>query len=266
VQLKLHEVSQMMGVSDRTVRRWLKTKSLPAERLDDQFLFNRAAVFEWALVNRLAFDPLIVDRPGGVTEWPRLSEALEAGRVLRLNVTEPKEVLPELAELLPSPSEFAREKLLESFRSRPAAGFLNFGETIAIPHPRFPQILGDQTPRLSLCFFDDPMVLSKTLGIPCSTLFVLAAPTTHAHNALVAQLASALRDAGVRRCVDSKAGQGGVVAATRRLDYQNSGGHGRPHSTRKSSLWASIWGDGGTRSLADRQRDAIDLGTEFGTT
>jgi len=110
------------------------------------------------------------------------------------------------------------------------------------------------------------MVLSKTLGIPCSTLFVLAAPTTHAHNALVAQLASALRDAGVRRCVDSKAGQGGVVAATRRLDYQNSGGHGRPHSTRKSSLWASIWGDGGTRSLADRQRDAIDLGTEFGTT
>jgi excisionase family DNA binding protein len=265
VQLKLHEVAHLMGISDRTLRHWLKTKSLPVERVGDQLLFNRAAVFEWALVNRVAIDPMIVDRLGGAKHWPRLSVALEAGRVLRLDVSEPKDVLPELAALLPSPSEFAREKMLDLLLSRPAAGFLEFGETIAIPHPRFPLILGDETPRLSVCFFEKPISLSEAGEGPCGVLFVLVAPTTYVHNALVAQLASAIRDAGVRRCINSRAGQGGVVAAARRLD-DHVGRNGHVHSARRTSLWASLWGDGGTRSIDDRQRDALDLGTHLGQT
>jgi nitrogen PTS system EIIA component len=265
MQITLQQVAGMMGVPDRTVRRWLKSKSMPVERLDDQFLFNREAVFEWALLNGLPVDPLIVDRLGGPKEWPRLSAALEAGRVLRPAALTLREVLPDLAATLSSPNEFAKVKLLELFGSRPAARFIDFGQGIAIPHPRFPLILGDdETPRFSLCFFEKPLVLDEAQSSRCGVLFALVAPTPHVHQALVAQLAYALRDPGVRWCIKSKAGQGGIVAATQRLDC-HTGHNGDSHSSQRSSVWSrfSLWGDGGSQSLHDQRREALDLGTQF---
>src|SRR5262245_29251911 len=48
MRLGVREVAERMGVSEDTVFRWVERENLPASRVDGQFRFSPAAVYEWA--------------------------------------------------------------------------------------------------------------------------------------------------------------------------------------------------------------------------
>ncbi|MFH1885468.1 MAG: helix-turn-helix domain-containing protein, partial [Pseudomonadota bacterium] len=72
------DVAKLLGVSEKTVYRWIAQRKLPAHRINDQYRFNRTELLEWATANRepISVDILNEDDPGVL---PVLGNALREG-------------------------------------------------------------------------------------------------------------------------------------------------------------------------------------------
>ncbi len=44
MQLTVRDISGLLNVSQRTVYRWIKSESIPAYRVHDQYRFNRSEI------------------------------------------------------------------------------------------------------------------------------------------------------------------------------------------------------------------------------
>ena len=58
-----YEVSELLGVSAKTVYRWVKDGRLPAYRLGQQLRFNRSELLEWATAPTIHVSPEIFAEP-----------------------------------------------------------------------------------------------------------------------------------------------------------------------------------------------------------
>ena len=66
MDLRVRDVAKLLNVSEQTVYRWVRERSLPAHRVGEQYRFNRVELQEWAathgLLNRTAPAPAILER------------------------------------------------------------------------------------------------------------------------------------------------------------------------------------------------------------
>ncbi len=101
MDLSIREVAQLLGVTEKTVHRWLREKAIPAHRLHDQFLFNRVEIQEWAAGRGLKLSPTI-SRTTGLRPMPAssLRAAIERGGIhFRVPGKTPEEVLDAVTRL-----------------------------------------------------------------------------------------------------------------------------------------------------------------------
>jgi len=92
------------------------------------------------------------------------------------------------------------------------------GDGIAIPHPRFPVVLGLPRPAVRLCYLARPIEFAATDDKPVDKLFVMICPTVHCHLQLLALLAIALRDEGFRAVINARRDRQTVVNAARMIE------------------------------------------------
>ena len=131
--------------------------------------------------------------------------ALEAGGVLyRVSGFDKAGALREVVELLRLPDEVDREFLLRVLLAREAIAPTAIGDGIAIPHVRNPVVLHVGRPSITLCFLEQPIEYGALDGKPVHTLFTIVSPTTRAHLHLMSKLSFVLRDAGVRRAIETQ--------------------------------------------------------------
>jgi len=207
MQLTVRDVAKLLNVADSAVYHWVADDQLPNTEVNGQYRFNCAEVLEWATARKMAIAPSAFPYSNGRGgARPELAEALRLGGILYdVPGADKQSVLANIIQAMPLPDDMEREFLLQVFLSREAVGSTSVGDGIALPHPRYPNVVQIPDPFITLAFLKEPIIYATTDTQPVHTLFALVSPTMRGHLGLLAVLATALRDPGFR----------GVVAARR---------------------------------------------------
>ena len=206
MQLSVSDVAKLLGVSGKTVYRWVKDGRLPAYRLGQQFRFNRSELLEWATAQRVPVAPHGFDAVEAGGTPVSLSEALRGGGIYyRVGGRTKREALQAAVETLRLPEHVDREVMLAVLLARESLSSTGIGNGIAIPHPRNPIVLQLTQSAVTLCFLERGIDFGAVDGRPVDKLFVITSPTVRAHLHLLSQLAWVVRQPSVRQALDEQA-------------------------------------------------------------
>ncbi len=195
MELNVKEAAKLMGVSEKTIYRWIKRNRLPAFKINDQYRFNRVEMLEWATAQRVnVAAELFCDASNEQAAISGLEESLRAGGIhYRVGGQDKSSALKSIVEIMPLPAEVDKAFLLRVLIARESMGSTSIGDGIAIPHVRNPIVLHVPCPMAALCFMEHPIEFGALDGRPVHTLFAIVSPTVKAHLNLLARLAFALR-------------------------------------------------------------------------
>jgi PTS system nitrogen regulatory IIA component len=220
VQIGVRDVSRFFQVSEATVMRWIKQRSLPAQYVGGQYRFHRAELLEWATANQVKVSPEMFDPLETEDEpIPSLAAALESGGIFyQLQDTSKERALRALVQVLPIPDGIDRELLLRLFLAREASASTAIGGGIALPHVRNPIVLHVERPMVTLGFLEKPVDFGALDGKPVQILFSLICPTTRSHLQMLARLSYALHDAAFRDVVLRVGAREEILQAARQFE------------------------------------------------
>jgi len=218
MELKVRDVAKLLGVSEKTIYRWLAERKIPAYRLHDQYRFSKAEVLEWAQAQRLTVAPEALSEASPAQEVS-LAQALQQGGILyRLQGNEKTAVLRELVAAMPLPPGLDREFLYQVLVAREALASTSIGDGIALPHPRTPILAAGAPPQVTLAFLQNPVDFGALDGKPVFALFAILAPSSATHLKLLAKLAFALKQEAFRSLIQSAAGRQEILAQAAEID------------------------------------------------
>jgi nitrogen PTS system EIIA component len=220
MQIDVKEAARLLGVSEKTVYRWIRKGDLPSSRVNDIYRFNRAEILEWATARRVGVAPDIFDGGnGGDGSLPGLEDAIRAGGIhYRVPGATRNDVLAAIVKLMRLPEEVDRGHLLEVIVARESLGSTGLGGGIAIPHVRNPIVLHIHRPMITVCFLETAVEFGAIDGKPVHTLFTLVSPTVKAHLHLLSRLTFGLRLPPFRTVVESQAAREALLAGARAVD------------------------------------------------
>ncbi len=146
-------------------------------------------------------------------------ELLESGGVHRDVAGDDKtSTLASMVSLIPLPAGEDRGHMLAILEAREAMGSTGIGDGIAIPHVRNPILLHVGKPQVSLFLLRHPVNFDSVDGLPVHAIFLVVSTTVPVHLRILAQLAYALRDPGLRELMQRQAGTEEILARIRELE------------------------------------------------
>jgi PTS system nitrogen regulatory IIA component len=204
MRLGVREVAERMGVSEDTVFRWVDRENLPASRVDGQFRFSPAAVYEWATSRGVPIGgDLFVEAP--VAPGALVVQALRRGGIVEgLKGDDREAVLRAAVARLELPAHADREVILHMLLARDKLGSSAIGRGFAVPHVRNPIVLRVPEPLATLFLLEHPIEFGALDRHPVHSLFLLITATTHSHLVLLSRLASVLQDDQVCAAVEQR--------------------------------------------------------------
>jgi len=220
MKLTVSDAADLLGVSEKAIYDWMKTRDLPAIRMNEEIRFNRSELLEWATAEGVDVSPRIFQDSGSLpVERASISEALARGGVHpRLRGKTPQETLRAVVGLLALPPGVDREFLLAVLLAREALGSTAIGDGIAIPHVRNPIVLHVDEPLVSLCYLEQPVDFGALDGRPVHALFTLVTTTIRTHLHLLSRLSHLLQDGRFRSAVTKSAGAEEILGLAREIE------------------------------------------------
>lgn len=218
MDLKIKDVSELLNVSETTIRRWLLEGKIPAYRINQQYRFSRQEVEDWVMnqkqkqaesavftgqPEKLSIQPPSPPLTGGKKQFS-LYRAIHKGNVLyNIPGSTKEEVIRNtvkvIADNLNLDAEVLTELLLERENLQPTA--LNNG--IGIPHTR-DFLLSAHYDLVTVVFPQTPLVYGSLDGLPVHTLFFLFACDDKNHLHLLAKIAHLSGQAEMQQFLQSK--------------------------------------------------------------
>lgn len=219
MRLTVKDVSSMLGVSKKTVYRWMNERKLPGYRVSGQYRFNRAEILAWSTHNKVNLSPdALHEHEDDDQPLPTLEEALVAGGIhYRVAGYDQATALRGVVNVLSLPDELDREYLWQLLLVRERMASTGIGDGIAIPHTRNPVVLHVPRASVSLCFLEQPIEFGALDGKPVVALFTLISPTVRAHLHLLSRFSFALRDAEFKSLIHNQAGREPLLNALKRI-------------------------------------------------
>jgi PTS system nitrogen regulatory IIA component len=218
MQLTARDAARLLGVSEATLYRWLKSGDLSATRVNDQYRLNRIDLLEFAAGRNMDISPDLLaelEPP----QLPGLADAIRAGGVHRgIGGSDKATILRAVVDRLPLPGPADRDLLHRVLLAREALGSTGFGNGIAIPHPRNPIVLRIRRPEVAVCYLDRPVDFEALDGKAVHTLVTVVSPSTRTHLHLLALIAAAVRDPAVLAKFEARAGADELVPEIVRVE------------------------------------------------
>jgi PTS system nitrogen regulatory IIA component len=206
VDLKVRDVAHLLNISEQTVYRWVRSRSLPAHRVHDQYHFNRVELQEWAALHKHRVSPELFTPNGSAKALPSLRAAVERGGVFYGIPGENRnEVLAAVTRLPEIPGGMDRQLLHQLLVAREALASTSVGDGIAVPHPRDPVVVHVDQPAAFLCFLAHAVDFGASDAQPVRVLFLLLSPSVRDHLQLLARLAAALHDKAFKELLAAEA-------------------------------------------------------------
>ena len=215
----VREAAGLLGVSEKTIYRWIAQHKLPFYKINEQYRFNRSELLEWATANRIPISAKMLVEPDSTSGIPGIDEALRAGGIYyRVGGDDKPSALRAVVEVIPLPDEVDRNFLLDVLLARESLGSTGVGDGIAIPHVRNPIVMHIPKPMVSVCFLENPIDFMSIDGKPVHTLFTILSPTIKAHLNLLSRLAYALRDSEFNAAIVGRASREQILAHAGRVE------------------------------------------------
>ncbi len=224
MRLGVKDVADRLGVSERTVFQWVERGGLPATRVDGQFRFSPAAVYEWATSRGVPIPGNLLEEDRAESPDRPLTRALRAGGVVvGLKGNDKQGVLQAAVERLNLPPHADRGVILHMLLAREKMGSTGIGEGFAIPHVRNPIVLRVPEPLVTLFMLEHPIDFGAIDHRPVHSVFLAITPTTQSHLLILSRLAAVLQDAGVRRAFTARAAPQEVLGAIEKAEAPMNG-------------------------------------------
>lgn len=208
MQVSLRDAARFLGVDESTLQRWARRGEIRAQKVDDQYRFDRVDLLSFAAEHAGELTPGVLpeDAPPAAEELPRLRTAVVAGGVHHgVPGADKASALRAVVDRLPLPPGIDRGFLHQMLLAREQLGSTGLGHGIALPHPRDPIVLRVASPAVSVAFLESAIDFDAVDGRPVHTLFTLVSPSVRVHLHLLSVLAAALRDPAVLACIDRRA-------------------------------------------------------------
>ena len=215
----ISNIARLFGTTEQAVGRLVAEAGLPVHVVNDQHRFHRAEVLEWATSHGQDVAPEALGELGGASPQRGLADALRRGG-LHDDVpgSDRDAVLRAVVERLPLPAGTDARFIADVLCAWEGRGSSAVGDGIAIPHIRNPLVLRVREPIVALSRLAQPVDFGARDGLPVRILFTLVSPTVRAHLHVLALLAHALRDPGVRSLLSGAAGLDELAGALERLE------------------------------------------------
>jgi nitrogen PTS system EIIA component len=220
MQLSVLEAAQLLNVTPGMVYSWIKQGAIPFSKVNDEYLFNRTELLEWATSAGLQISGNLFGTglPDSVP-LPNLSDALGAGGVFHdLPGTDLSSVLKSIVDKLKLPEDTDRTFLFQVLLARESLGSTGIGNGIAIPHVRNPVVLHSSSPSITLCFLRDPIDFKAIDGKPVHTLFTIISPTVRSHLHLLSRLSYLLSHPEIKAILNRRAGEREILDLFSRIE------------------------------------------------
>jgi len=218
MQLTARDAARLLGVSEATLEKWLRSGELTAARVNDQYRLNRIDLLEFAAGRNMDISP---DLLAGLEhqQLPTLADAIRAGGVHRsISGKDKAAILRAVVDRLPLPGPGERDLLHRVLLAREALGSTGFGNGIAIPHPRNPIVLRIPKPEVAVCYLEPPADFEALDGKPVHTLVTVVSLFTRMHLHLLALIAASLRDPAVIARLEARAGVDELLPEIERVE------------------------------------------------
>jgi nitrogen PTS system EIIA component len=226
MQLTLKNLTELLNVSEKTVRRWIKQGTIPAYRIQGQYRFNKSEILEWATSRRINVAANIFTEPEGVLV-AGLADALSAGGIFyRVSGSDKESALRAVVENIRLTDDADRALLLQFILAREAVASTGIGDGIAIPHVRNPLVLNVDHPIVTLCFLEKPIEFLSLDGQPVFCLFTIVAPTVRSHLYLLSRLAFALRSPDFKNAIKNQKSHDEILELCRKVESDFPGEKG----------------------------------------
>ena len=203
--LSVREAAEVLGVSQKTVYRWIKDGRVPSRRLGGQHFIERSEVNN--LVIRDGLGPL----PDAAQETDdhqdiSLHDMLVRGGVFyRVGGATKKDVLRNALGMIKGVDDSVSDPLFQMFLAREELASTGIGDHIAIPHARASLVGYVSQPVLSLSFLETPLDYGALDGKPVYVLFLLVSPNVRTHLRILARLSFCLHAPEFKQAVLSQA-------------------------------------------------------------
>jgi PTS system nitrogen regulatory IIA component len=203
--LSVRDAAELLGISQKTVYRWIKDGRLPSHRLGGQHFLERSEVNN--LVIREGLRPL----PDTAQETENgedisLHEMLvRSGVFYRIGGSTKKDVLRNALNMVKGVDDSISEPLFQMFVAREELASTGIGDHIAIPHARGSLVGYISQPILSLSFLEKPIDYGALDGKPVYALFLLISPNVRTHLRILARLSFCLQTPEFKQAVLSQA-------------------------------------------------------------
>jgi nitrogen PTS system EIIA component len=219
MDLRVRDVAKLLNVSEQTVYRWVRERSLPAHRVGEQHRFSRVELQEWAATHGHRVSPELFATPASTSAVLSLATALERGGVhAGVPGATREEVLESVTRLPRVPASVNRPMLAQLLIGRETLASTAVGDGIAIPHPRDPLIVHVDEPRVLLCFLARPVDFGAIDGRPVRVLFTLLSPSVRLHLQTLAKLSFVLHDPELRALLNRAASEPEILERIRTLE------------------------------------------------
>ncbi len=220
MQIPVKTAAVMLGVSEKTIYRWIKQSVIPHYKINEQYRFNRTELLEWATARRLKVSPDIFSEESVLAgRHPSLLEAVRAGGIVyRLDGTDQASVLRSIVDNLKLGDDVDRAFLYEVMLARETLGSTGVGNGIAIPHVRNPVVLHVDKPTVTICFLENPIDFKAIDGKPVSILFTVISPTVSAHLHLLSRIGFVLHDTLFRAALSEHAARDAILSHLERAE------------------------------------------------
>ncbi len=228
MRLGVREVADRMGVSEDTVFRWVERERLPASRVDGQFRFSPAAVYEWATSRGVAIPGDLFAGPSSASDLSFTRALRRGGIVAGLAGEDRQGVLRAAVDRLGLPAHADREVILQMLLARDKLGASAIGKGFAVPHVRNPVVLRVPEPMATLFLLERPIDFGALDRHPVHSLFLLITPTTRTHLVLLSRLATVLQDERVSEAIQARQPAESILAEIERAEAQSTRESGRP--------------------------------------
>lgn len=223
MRLTIKDLTELLNVSEKTIRRWIKQETIPAYRIQGQYRFNKAEILEWSTSRKLNVSANIFTEPEGVPVIG-LAKALTAGGIFYRVAGSTKETaLKAVVENIRLPDDADRSLLLQFLLAREAVSSTGVGDGIAIPHVRNPMVLNVYEPVVTLCFLEKAVEFLSLDGQPVFCLFTIVAPTVRTHLYLLSRLAFALRNPDFKNAIKNQSSRDEIIELAQQIESGFSG-------------------------------------------
>jgi len=210
--LSVREAAEVLGISQKTVYRWIKDGRVPSHRLGGQHFLERSEVNN--LLIREGLGPVPDTAQETETgEDVSLHETLTKGGVFyRISGTTKRDVLRNALGMVKGVDETISDPLFQMFVAREELASTGIGDHIAIPHARGSLVGYIRQPILSLSFLETPIDYGALDGKPVYALFLLISPNVRTHLRILARLSFCLRTPEFKQAILSQASRDTILS------------------------------------------------------